>query len=217
MFEITLVRDKWLFTRKSKQSFSSYPSDKWKVTTRFYLSLYNAVIKLEEFMSWQCLHGQWLSQSYCWLPKCLWSWYNQGHNGAKIGGGGGGGGYYVITTVCQPGHWLNLAQPFDVFSVLGSNIIARKPYQGNHWLRQNLLALQVWLEKNRLPCIRCVIGLWSWRSVGILKKTIVFVASGDGQNCHRFWWAFNCQFKSSSVPTGHWYSRVQILDAIYTV
>ena len=40
----------------------------------------------------------------------------------------GGGGYYAITTVCQPGHWLNLAQPFDVFSVLGSNIIARKPY-----------------------------------------------------------------------------------------
>ena len=32
-----LVRDKWLFTRTSKQSFSSYPSDKWKVTTRFYL------------------------------------------------------------------------------------------------------------------------------------------------------------------------------------
>ena len=32
------------------------------------------------------------------------------------------------------------------------------------------------------------------------KNIIVFVASGDGQNCHRLWWAFNCQFKSSSVP-----------------
>ena len=40
-----LVRDKWLFTRTSKQSLSSYPSDKWKVTTRLYLSLCNAVIK----------------------------------------------------------------------------------------------------------------------------------------------------------------------------
>ena len=125
-----LVRDKWLFTRTSKQSFSSYPSDKWKVTTTFYLSLYNAVIKLEEFMSWQAVAAsrQWLFQSYCWLLKCLWSWYKQGHNGAKIRGGGAVSRYYVITTVCQLGHWQNLAPPFDVFSVLGSNIIARKPY-----------------------------------------------------------------------------------------
>ena len=49
------------------------------------------------------------------------------------------------------------------------------------------------------------------------KNVIVFVASGDGQNCHRLWLAFNYQFKSSSVPMGRWYFRVQILDAIYTV
>ena len=29
--------------------------------------------------------------------------------------------------------------------------------------------------------------------------TIIFVANGDGQNCRILWWAFNCQFKSSSV------------------
>ena len=29
--------------------------------------------------------------------------------------------------------------------------------------------------------------------------TIIFVANGCGQNCHILWWAFNCQFKSSSV------------------
>ena len=43
-----LVRDKWLFTRTSKQSVSSYPSDKWKFTTIFYCSLsfyYNAVVE----------------------------------------------------------------------------------------------------------------------------------------------------------------------------
>ena len=43
-----LVRDKWLFTRTSKQSVSSYPLDKWKFTTIFYFSLsfyYNAVIE----------------------------------------------------------------------------------------------------------------------------------------------------------------------------
>ena len=34
-----LVRDKWLFTRTSKQYVSSYPLDKWKLTTRFYLSV----------------------------------------------------------------------------------------------------------------------------------------------------------------------------------
>ena len=44
-FEIALVRDKWLFKRTSKQSVSSYPSDKWKFTTIFYVSLYNAVIE----------------------------------------------------------------------------------------------------------------------------------------------------------------------------
>ena len=48
VFEIALVRDKWLFTRTSKQSVSSYPSDKLKFTTIFYFSLsfyYNAVIE----------------------------------------------------------------------------------------------------------------------------------------------------------------------------
>ena len=39
--------------------------------------------------------------------------------------------------------------------------------------------------------------------MGILQKRNFFVASGDGQNCHRLWWAFNYQFKSCSVPTGH--------------
>ena len=45
-----LVRDKWLFTRTSKQSVSSYPSDKSKFTTIFYFSLsfyYNAVIECQ--------------------------------------------------------------------------------------------------------------------------------------------------------------------------
>ena len=142
VFEITLVWDKWVFTRTSKQSFSSSPSNKWKVTTRFYLSLYNAVIKLEEFMSWQC-------------PDCDCHKVTAGFSNAfevdtsratMVPRSGRGGGavsrYYVITTVCQLGHWQNLAQPFDVFSVLGSNMIARKPYQENHWLRQNLLAFK---------------------------------------------------------------------------
>ena len=46
-----LVRDKWLFTRTSKQSVSSYPSDKWKFTAIFYCSLsfyYNAVIERQK-------------------------------------------------------------------------------------------------------------------------------------------------------------------------
>ena len=50
VFEIALIRDKWLFTRTSKQSVSSYPSDRWKFTTIFYFSLlfyYNAVVECQ--------------------------------------------------------------------------------------------------------------------------------------------------------------------------
>ena len=32
--------------------------------------------------------------------------------------------------------------------------------------------------------------------------TISFVANGEGQNCYILWWAFNYQFKSSSVFHG---------------
>ena len=58
--------------------------------------------------------------------------------------------------------------------------------------------------KNRLPCIQTMC-YWSAeleKRGNITKNIIVFVASGNGQNCHRLWWAFNCQFKSSSVPMG---------------
>ena len=112
--------------------------------------------------------------------------------------------YYVITTVSQLGHWQNQAQPFDVFSVLGSwkcNIIARKPYQGNHWLGQNLLAFkcssmltitQVWLKKKRpLYSNNVLLVCGAGQAWEYYKNVIVSVASGDGQNWHRLWWAFN--------------------------
>ena len=156
-----LVRDKWLFTRTSKQSFSSYPSDKWKVTTRFYLSLYNAVINRQNLRNSRpgsdCHKVTAGFRSYAFEVDT-----SRATTDAKIGGGGAVSRYYVITT----GHWQNQAQPFDVFLVLGSwksNIIARKPYQGNHWLRQNILAFKCssivndyasMTGKNWLPCIQ---------------------------------------------------------------
>ena len=52
--------------------------------------------------------------------------------------------------------------------------------------------------KTRLPCMQTMcywfVDLEKRRNI-----TIIFVPNGDGQNCHILWWAFNCQFKSSSV------------------
>ena len=67
VFEIALVRDKWLFTRTSKQSVSSYPSDKWKFTTIFYFSLsfyYNAVIERQNARDFTLENRQ---RSRCYL------------------------------------------------------------------------------------------------------------------------------------------------------
>ena len=44
VFEIALIRDKWLFTRTSKQSVSSYPSDKWKFSTIQTICRYHFII-----------------------------------------------------------------------------------------------------------------------------------------------------------------------------
>ena len=62
-----LVRDKCLFTRTSKQSVSSYPSDKWKFTTIFYFSLsfyYNAVIERQNAKDFTLENRQ---RSRCYL------------------------------------------------------------------------------------------------------------------------------------------------------
>ena len=63
----SLVRDKWLFTGTSKQSVSSYPSDKWKFTTIFYFSLsfsYNAVIERQNAKDFTLENRQ---RSRCYL------------------------------------------------------------------------------------------------------------------------------------------------------
>ena len=88
--------------------------------------------------------------------------------------------YDVITTVCQLGHWQNQAQPFDVFSACKCDWKKPAPLYSNNVL------------------LVCGAGeAWEY-----YKNVIVFVAGGYGQNCHRLWWAFRCQFKSSSVAMG---------------
>ena len=164
MFEITLVRlsetsDYLLGQVNNPLAVIRRTSEKLQPD---FICHCNAVIKLEEFMSWQC-PGSDCHKVTTGFSNAFEVDTSRATMVPRSGGGGAVSRYYVITTVCQLGHWQNLAQPFDVFSVLGSNIIARKPYQGNHWLRQNLLAFKcssmltitkVWLEKNRLPCIQ---------------------------------------------------------------
>ena len=80
-----LVRDKWLFTRTSKQSVSSYPLVKWKLTAR----LYSADFRSKAFeVDTNPRHSEWLT-----LPRlgCL---------ALKILCNA-----YPIRTVCQLGQW----------------------------------------------------------------------------------------------------------------
>ena len=72
VFEIALVRDKWLFTRTSKQSVSSYPSDKWKFTTIFFTIInfyYNAVIERQNAKDFTLENRQ---RSRCYLMSQKW-------------------------------------------------------------------------------------------------------------------------------------------------